>query len=62
MGGRSTCRECGKLVARGARVCPHCGARHPTRGKLEHGVRQMVNGLLAAGFLIALLTMCVVVL
>ena len=44
-----TCRECGHQVAKRAKACPICGARHPTKSKLEANLDSLASGAFKAG-------------
>ena len=42
-------RECKCTVARRAKACPHCGARHPAKSKLEASLDSVASDSLKAG-------------
>ena len=44
-----SCRDCGKELSRSAKRCPLCEARHPGRGKVEHGIHAVGNAVIALG-------------
>ena len=43
------CRECNHQVAKRAKACPNCGARHPTKSKLEANLDSIASGAFKAG-------------
>ena len=45
----ANCRECKRSVAKRAKACPHCGARHPTKSKLEANLDSLASSSFKAG-------------
>lgn len=40
-----TCRDCEKEISRSAKDCPHCGAKKPNQGKVEHSIESFLGGV-----------------
>ena len=45
----TNCRECGHQVAKRAKACPNCGARSPTKSKLEANLDALASSSFKAG-------------
>ena len=45
----TNCRECNHQVAKRAKACPNCGARHPTKSKLEANLDSLASGSFKLG-------------
>ena len=49
------CRECDGRVSKGAKACPHCGAKKPARNRIEHGLHEASNALMGCGCLLVII-------